>query len=58
MGVRVDAARHDEAAGSVDRGVAGQAFTDCRDRLAFDQHVGRERPVRRDDRSALDDEST
>ena len=56
MGVRVDAARHDEAVLGVERAVAFQAFADRLDGLAFDQHVGLVGAVRGDDRSAFDDE--
>ena len=56
MGVRVDAARHDEAVGGVERAVALQALADRLDRLALDQHVGLVGAVGGDDRSAFDDE--
>ncbi len=56
MGVRVDAARHDEAILGVERAVALQPLADRLDGLAFDQHVGLVGAVRGDDRSAFDDE--
>ncbi len=56
MGVRVDAARHDEAARRVERAVALQAIADRLDGFAFHQHVGLVGAVRGDDRSAFDDE--
>ncbi len=56
MGVRIDAARHDEAVRRVERAVAFQRFANRLDRLAFDEHVRLVRPIRGDDRSAFDDE--
>ena len=56
MGMRVDAARHDEATLGVERAVALQALADRLDGLALDQHVGLVGAVRGDDRSAFDDE--
>src|ERR1700690_3960901 len=56
MGMRVDAARHDEAIPSVERAVAPQPLADRLDRLALDEHVGLVGAVRGDDRSAFDDE--
>ena len=58
MGVRIDAARHHEAAGGIEHRVAREPLPDRRDRLALDQHVGREAARRRHDRSALDHQST
>src|ERR1700690_1642582 len=56
MGVRVDAARHDEAVFGVERAVAFQALADRLDRLTFHQHVGLVGAVCGDNRSAFDDE--
>ena len=56
MGVRIDAAGHDEAALGVERAVAPQTLADRLDGLALDQHVGLIGAVRGDDRSAFDDE--
>ena len=56
MGVRIDAAGHDEAALGVERAVAPQALADRLDGLALDQHVGLVGAVGGDDRSAFDDE--
>src|SRR5580693_8560496 len=56
MGMRVDAARHDEATLGVERAVALQALADRLDRLALDQHVCLVGAVRGDDRSAFNDE--
>ena len=56
MGVRIDAARHDEAVGRVERAVALQILADRLDGLALDQHVGLVGAVGGDDRSAFDDE--
>ena len=56
MGVGIDAARHDVAAGGVDRAVASEAIADRLDPLTLDQHVRLVAAVRRDDGSTSDDE--
>src|SRR5271157_4987296 len=56
MGVRIYAARHDEAFGRVERTVTLQVRADRLDGFALNQHVGLVGPVRGDDRSAFDHE--
>jgi hypothetical protein len=55
MGVRIDAARHDVAAGGVERLVARQVRPDLDDPPAIDQHIAFVCAVGSDDRSVLDD---
>ncbi len=54
MGVRIDAAGHDEGAGGVEHGVALEVRADGGDGLALDQHVGLIGAVGGDDGAALD----
>ena len=54
VGVRVDAAGHDVAAGGVEHLVALEVLADRRDDAAVDQHVGLVGQVGGDDGAALD----
>ena len=55
MGVRVDAARHDVAAGGVELVVAVQVRADADDLAVLEQHVGLPGAVGGDDGAVLDD---
>src|SRR5690554_1269807 len=55
MGVRIDAAGHDVAAGGVQGLVAGEVLPDFDDDIALDPDIGLVGQVRRDDGAVFDD---